>query len=65
MTCQTHPGSPRISYAAGDDCRRCLVEESIAAQAAATAPETCEHGLSAWLCAGPGHCPADPGAFPW
>jgi hypothetical protein len=23
------------------------------------ASETCEHGLSAWLCAGPGHYPAD------
>jgi hypothetical protein len=21
--------------------------------------DTCEHGLSAWLCAGPGHYPAD------
>lgn len=22
-------------------------------------PEPCEHGMAAWLCAGPGHYPAD------
>ncbi len=30
-----------------------------ATPAGATEPESCEHGLSAWLCAGPGHYPQD------
>lgn len=31
------------------------------APAPAAEPEFCEHGLSAWLCAGPNHYPADDG----
>lgn len=57
--CPRHPMSPRTSYAAGDDCRACLVEEGLENAIPAVEVETCEHGLSADLCAGPGHYPTD------
>lgn len=54
-----HFDAAHIARCARDGVDIWAAADAAAAEAMEATPGQCEHGLAAWLCAGPGHYPQD------